>query len=92
MARKSHSRAVSALVLAAFALSTPALAADTTRTTTTSSTSTAVGNSATIVVSGGVATVTTKSCTSGVSGFFFQSIRLLFGGTSTSITQSSTCP
>ena len=92
MARKSHSRAVSALVLAAFALSTPALAAGTTRPTTISSTPTAVGNNATVVISGGVPTVTTKSCTAGVSGFFFQSIRLLFGGTSTSVTQSSTCP
>lgn len=82
--------AAAALMATALVFATPAFA--NTRATGVSSTSTSIGNNTTIVVSGGTASVTQTSNCSGVSGFLYQSIRLLFGGTVTTYTQSKTCP
>ncbi|MBL9096592.1 MAG: hypothetical protein JNK07_06665 [Alphaproteobacteria bacterium] len=75
-------RTLVAASLLALALAVPANAA------TYTSTSTVIGNNTTVVVSGGTATV--KSCSSGISGFFYQSLRLFFSSPTTIVTQP--CP
>ena len=56
-------------------------------------TSTAIGNSTTIIVNGGVVVQSSNSCSTGVTGFLYQSIRIIFGGSViVNTTQSTTCP
>ena len=87
-----RARRGSILVLACLACSAPALAAGSARTTIVSKKVTSIGNSVTIVSSGGTTVVThSNSCTPGVTGYLYQSIVVLFGGGSYSVTQSTTC-
>lgn len=79
-----------AVLVAMCALASPAAAAGATVVNQTK----VVGNSVVIKSSGGSTTVAaTSSCGSGISGFFYQSVRVLFGGSVIySDTQSATCP
>jgi hypothetical protein len=87
-----RTHAVSLLVIACLACSVPAHAAGGTRTTVVNNKVTAVGNSVTIVSSRGTTIVKqSNSCTAGVTGFLYQSIVVLFGGATYSVTQSSSC-
>lgn len=71
-----------ALVLAG-ALSTPAAMAA----------RAVVTSNVTIFSSGGATTVQqSNSCSPGVSGYLYQSVLVLFGGATYSVTQSTTCP
>ena len=54
---------------------------------------TVIGNNATINRTGGTTTVgTSQSCSPGVTGSFFQSVMILFGGSSVNVVQATTCP
>jgi hypothetical protein len=51
------------------------------------------GNNVTYTNVGGVTTVqASNSCSTGVSGYLYQSVLILFGGSSYAVTQSTTCP
>ena len=53
---------------------------------------TVIGNNVTVKRSGGTTTVTTsQSCNPGVTGSFFQSVMILFGGSAVNVTQVATC-
>jgi len=55
--------------------------------------STVVGNNVTITSSGGTTTVNaSNSCSTGVTGYLYQSVLVLFGGATYAATQSNTCP
>lgn len=90
MRHKPLALSVSVLALASLTLATPAFAAR----VTYNSNVKVVGNSVTIKSSGGVTTVQySNSCSSGISGYLYQSIVVLFGGgTVVSTTQSTYCP
>ena len=49
-----------------------------------------VGNN--VVYTTGSAPVISNSCSPGISGYLFQSVLIIFGATSFSVTQSTTCP
>ncbi len=54
---------------------------------------TVIGNNVTVKRSGGTTTVSTsQSCSPGVTGSFFQSVMILFGGSSVNVAQATTCP
>jgi hypothetical protein len=94
MQHKTFALMVSVLALASLSLAVPAFAAGKSRTVVYSSKSTAVGNSVMIKVSGGNPPVvqSTSSCSPGISGYLYQSIVVIFGGTTISSTQSVYCP
>jgi hypothetical protein len=80
-------RVSSVFALASLALVSPSLAAP-----TYVSTSTTIGNNTTIVRSGGTTTVSSsQSCSPGVTGSFYQSVMILFGGSVVNVTQAATC-
>lgn len=86
MQHKKRIGIASLVALSSLAFAAPALAAGVTQQTTS------VGNSTTIVSSGGTTTVTSsQSCSTGVTGYFYQSIRLLLGGSVVYVTQTATC-
>ncbi len=89
MRHKPLALTVSVLALASLTLATPAFAAR----ITYSSNVKVVGNNVTIKSSGGVTTVqSSNSCSPGISGYLYQSIVVIFGGTVVSTTQSTYCP
>jgi hypothetical protein len=94
MQHKTFALIVSVLALASLGLATPALAAGKSRTVAYSKKVTSVGNSTTIIVSGGNQPVVqqTSSCSPGISGYLYQSIVVIFGGSTISTTQSIYCP
>jgi hypothetical protein len=88
-------RANRILVASAFAMTTllpaQALAA---RTVIVSKNTTVIGNNVVIKSSGGTTTVTaSNSCSTGISGYLYQSVLVLFGGGVVyNATQTNTCP
>lgn len=90
MQHKPLALTVSVLALASLAFAAPAFAA---RPIASSNKVTVVGNNVTIKSSGGVTVVqSSNSCSPGISGYLYQSIVVLFGGTVVSTTQSTYCP
>jgi hypothetical protein len=52
-----------------------------------------IGNNVNITSTGGVTTVqANNSCSTGISGYLYQSVLVFFGGGVYSVTQSTTCP
>ncbi len=53
---------------------------------------TVIGNNTVITRTGGTTTVSTsQSCGAGVTGSFFQTVMILFGGSAVNVTQVATC-
>lgn len=83
--------AITVVALASLTCAAPAFAA---RPVASSNKVKVVGNSVTIKSTGGVTVVqSSSSCSSGISGYLYQSIVVLFGGGNiVTSTQSTTCP
>ena len=77
----------SALALASIGFASPLMAAPIVIKNTT-----VIGNNTVITRTGGTTTVSTsQSCGTGVSGSFFQTVMILFGGSAVNVTQVATC-
>jgi hypothetical protein len=94
MQHKTSALMVSVLALASLSFAMPAFAAGQSRPVVYSKKVTAVGNNVTIKVSGGNPPVVqqSSSCSPGISGYLYQSIVVIFGGSTISTTQSIYCP